>query len=138
MNCSSQLYSECACCRCCPWRLPCTAYSAHQCSTSCLAFEAQRSSTGKPVSSSLLPVGSCQCFMQPSAELSQGSCNVPQTMLTVPGLCSQDTVAALKIARALREQGRLPSTLSLWAVSNPLRDPPDSLLQKVLHTALHA
>ena len=45
-------------------------------------------------------------------------------------------MAALKIARALREQGQLPSTLSLWAVSNPLRDLPDSLLQKVLHTSL--
>ena len=87
------------------------------------------------IDSLLLFIVSDQSFMQPSGELSQGSCIVLQTLLTVTGLCSQDTVAALKVAHAMRKQGRLPSTLSLWAVSNPLRDPPDSLLRKVLRTA---
>ncbi len=45
--------------------------------------------------------------------------------------CMQDSTAALQIAQKQREQGFLPKTISLWAVSNPLRDSPDSVLQKV-------
>lgn len=45
--------------------------------------------------------------------------------------CMQDSTSALQIARSQREQGGLPNTLSLWAVSNPLRDSPDSVLRKV-------
>ncbi|CAL5225519.1 g8349 [Coccomyxa viridis] len=43
----------------------------------------------------------------------------------------QDSKSALQIARKQREHGCLPKALSLWAVSNPLRDSPDSVLRKV-------
>ena len=37
----------------------------------------------------------------------------------------------LKIAKAMKQQAKLPSNLSLWAVENPLRSPASRLATKV-------
>ena len=50
----------------------------------------------------------------------------------------QDSVAALRLAHSLREQGLLPPQTSLWAVANPLVDAADTLERKARPCLLHA